>query len=291
MNAQEWFNKGKYYTVFKHQVFVIDSCQGEQNNKPVLCILHGFPTSSFDYWKVIDQLNQHYRVVIHDHVGFGFSDKPIEYSYSLIEQADIALALWKQMGIDEAYLLAHDYGTSVLTEVLVRDNQNCCSLKIRKVALCNGSMHIELAKLKPMQKLLRNQFLGPLVARLASKRTMERNLRDIFVDDTQLDEEEIDAIWHMMTFNQGKRVLAPISRYTFERSKFWHRWIGALKETLIRLEIIWPDSDPIAVAEMANVILNETTNSELHWLKSVGHFPMLEAPDDWAEAVIKHLQQ
>lgn len=293
MTAQQWFEKGKYHKVLNHKVFVVDSSlfDPDYKNKPILCILHGFPTSSFDYWKVIDLLSEHYRVIVHDHLGFGFSDKPIKYSYSLIEQADIALQLWQRMEITTATLLAHDYGTSVLTEILARDNQGCCSINIEQIVLCNGSMHIELAQLKLMQKLLRNKVVGSMVAKLSNKNTLRRNLKNIYVDPNKIDEQEIDAIWQLMTFNQGKQVLAVISRYTFERTKFWHRWIGALQQTELPIEIIWPDKDPIAVAEMANVIKKETKNSRLYWLENLGHFPMLEDPEQWSEVVLESIKK
>ena len=290
MKAADWFNKGIYHSVLEHQVFVIDSSEGEINDKPVLCILHGFPTSSYDYHKVLDQLSQYYRVVIHDHLGFGFSDKPIEYSYSLIEQTDIALTLWRQLGIERAVILAHDYGTSVLTEILARDNHGWCPIEIVKITLCNGSMHIEMAKLKLMQKLLRRKYIGPLIAKLTNKRTLNRNLKSIYVDQTQLPEQELDAIWDIISYNDGKNVLAKVSRYTFERHNFWHRWIGALQQTNVKIEIVWPDSDPIAVSAMATTILDETKNSELFWLEELGHFPMLESPYNWSDAVLKQLK-
>lgn len=289
MRAKEWQSKGRLIEITKRKLFVIDSDPKNSANKPVLCILHGFPTSSFDYWKVFEQLQDNFRVIIHDHLGFGFSDKPLDYSYSLIEQADMALGLWKHLRIEQAFILAHDYGTSILTEILVRDSQGSCPIDIQKVALCNGSMHIELAKLKLMQKLLRNRLFGHLIARFASQATLAKNLNDTFYDKSQLSKQEVDDIWEMMNFNQGRRVLAKISQYTYERVTFWHRWIGALQATDIRLEIIWPEDDPIAVAEIAKVILGETKNSELHWLPKLGHFPMLEAPDLWAGAVCDKL--
>ncbi|WP_251359532.1 alpha/beta fold hydrolase [Kangiella sp. TOML190] len=288
MDAQAWFELGSYHTVNGHRLFVIDTDPSNGSGLPNLCILHGFPTSSYDYWKALPFLRQHFRVIIHDHLGFGFSDKPKNYSYSLFEQTDIAQQLWQQLNISESFVLAHDYGTSVLTEILARDNAGKFPISIKKIALCNGSMHIELAQLLLMQKLLRSP-VGPLIARLSSKFTLQKNLRKIFVEPSQLSVQEIDAIWQMMTFNQGKKVLAKISRYTFERQQFWDRWIGALQQTPLPMAIIWPDKDPIAVSQMAITINQETQNSQLTWLKNIGHFPMLEAPQLWADTVIKVL--
>jgi pimeloyl-ACP methyl ester carboxylesterase len=259
----------------------------KEGSKPILCILHGFPTSSYDYWKVFDVFAESYRVIIHDHLGFGFSDKPTKYSYSLVEQTDIALSLWNSLGVNKAIILAHDYGTSILTEILARDNQGFCSINIEKIILCNGSMHIELAQLRLMQKLLRNSFFGPIIAKLFNIKTLGENLKAIYFDSDKLSEQEVGAIWEMMIYNQGRDVIAKISRYTFERQFFWERWIGALRETELPIEIVWPDSDPIAVSKMATVIETETKNSNLHWLKDAGHFPMLEAPKRWSQLVLE----
>ena len=99
-----------------NSIFVIDT--EKDSPKETLVILHGYPTSSFDYYKVLPELSKRYRVILHDHVGLGFSDKPIDYSYSLKDQATIALQLWKQLELKKVTLLAHDYGTSVATEIL-----------------------------------------------------------------------------------------------------------------------------------------------------------------------------
>jgi pimeloyl-ACP methyl ester carboxylesterase len=82
--------KGFYVKIQDRQIFVYDS----GGKKQPLCILHGYPTSSLDYHKVLPILEKQYRVVVHDHLGFGFSEKPQNYSYSLMEQADIAFLLW-----------------------------------------------------------------------------------------------------------------------------------------------------------------------------------------------------
>ena len=89
MISKEWKNQGEFIRVKGHNLFVID--QGHSDK--VMVILHGYPTSSYNYYKVLPELAKHYHVIIHDHLGFGFSDKPLDYSYSLMEQEDIALAL------------------------------------------------------------------------------------------------------------------------------------------------------------------------------------------------------
>ena len=134
-------------------------------------LLHGYPTSTYDYYKVLPQLSEKYRVILHDHLGFGFSDKPLDYSYSLIEQADVALQLWKQLGLKAVTLLAHDYGTSVGTEILARHNRQQLDLQINTLLLCNGSIHIELSQLRTIQKLLKNKYTGKWVAKLTSLRS------------------------------------------------------------------------------------------------------------------------
>ncbi len=282
-----WLNKGFMFEVNGHQHFVYDS----QNDKPALLILHGFPTSSYDYHQVLPMLEAHFRVVVHDHLGFGLSAKPINYSYSLIEQTDQALQLWHALGIKKAVVLAHDYGTSIATELLARTCRfRDVGVEIDTMVLCNGSVHIEMAKLRMIQKLLSNRLIGPVVARLSSKKLFARNLKKIYFDASVLLDSEVDAMWSMMEHNHGRKVLHKIAQYPKERHQFWHRWIGALQNTALPVKVIWAMNDPIAVPQIGQTIADEVQNSELIELQNLGHFPMLESPEVWSNAVINALQ-
>jgi len=190
MNNLDWKNKGTLVSVYDKDIFVID----KGKSKDTLVILHGYPTSSYDYYKVLPELSRHYRVIIHDHLGFGFSEKPLEYSYSIIEQADVALQLWKQMGLTNVTLLAHDYGTSIATEIIARHNKHQINLQIDQLILCNGSMHIELSKLRVIQKLLRNKITRKWVAKMTNFSLYKKNLRNIFFDKKKISDEELQEI-------------------------------------------------------------------------------------------------
>jgi pimeloyl-ACP methyl ester carboxylesterase len=290
MNSLNWQNKGEIISVNNRNIFVIDtiniSLNTIENQKKTLVILHGYPTSSFDYYKVLPELSKHYRVIIHDHLGFGFSDKPLKYSYSLIEQADIALQLWKQLSLTNVTLLAHDYGTSIATEILARQNKKQINLQIDELILCNGSMHIELSKLRTIQKLLKNKITGKWVAKLTNYTIFKKNMRNVYFDKTKATEAELKEMWLQLEQNNGRKIIHFLSNYINERYYFWHRWIGALKETNIKTKIIWAKNDPVAVAAIADLLATEIANNNLYWIKNCGHFPMLEKPEEWIEKIL-----
>ena len=292
MNSLDWKDKGEFISVFGRTIFVIDS--GIISNKvqksqiqETLVILHGYPTSSFDYYKVLPKLSKHYRVIIHDHLGFGFSDKPLDYSYSLIEQADVSLQLWKQLGLKNVTLFAHDYGTSVATEILARHNKQQIDLQISKLILSNGSMHIEYSKLRTIQKLLKSKITGKWIARLTNFNIFKRNMRNIYFDKNKVSDVELNEMWVQLEHNKGRKVIHQLTNYINERYYFWHRWIGALKETQIPTKIIWAKNDPIAIPKIAELLHQEIPNNQIFWIENCGHFLMLEKPKEWTKLILK----
>lgn len=289
ISAQQWQQKGRMVAVHDKRLFVIQS-DNFSKDLPFLLILHGYPTCSYDYHKVLPLLSLHFRVVVHDHLGFGFSDKPRNYSYTLIDQCDMALQLWHRLGINKAHVLAHDYGTSVATELVARLNHGVVpGFELKSLTLCNGSMHIELAQLRLIQRLLLNRITGPLLARMSSKNTLAKNLKQIYHDRSLITDAEVDALWQMMTHNDGKQVIHQTTQYIKQRKQFWHRWIGALQSTKLPVHVLWAENDRVAVLKMAGVLYREIQTSILTTLPNTGHFPMLERPEPWAQAVIKFI--
>ena len=292
MTANEWKSKGEFITVNDRKLFVIDTSSffSTEDKVPTetMVVLHGYPTSSYDYYKVLPELSKHYRVIIHDHLGFGFSDKPLDYSYSLLDQADVALQLWQQLGVKKTHLLAHDYGTSVATEIIARNNNHELTIEIEKLTLCNGSMHIELSQLRTIQKLLKNKWLGKYVAKLTTYAIFSKNLRNVYFDKTKVSNNELKDMWMQLEYNEGRKVIHKLSQYINERYTYWNRWIGALKETNLQTNIVWAKNDPVAVPAIARLIATEISNNKLFWIENTGHFPMLENPDEWLNCILKN---
>ncbi len=281
MDYYTWSNKGVSVDINGKNIFVID----EGSGKDTLVILHGFPSCSYDYWKVLPILSKKFRVIIHDQIGFGLSEKPKEYSYSLFEQADTALDLWKTLNVDRVYLIAHDYGCSVATEILAREKDGMLPLKLHGAVLGNGSMLLNLAKLQLVQKALRNKIIGPIVGRLSTKWVFEKSMKKLWSNSSKIDEEDIEVLWNLLQINRGRHRLSKVSQYLKERVKYKDRWIGALQSHKLPLGFVWAEDDPIAVLDMGKTLHGLSLNSSLITLPGVGHYPMLEAPEEWSKAV------
>ena len=94
---EDWKAQGQYLSLGLQNwnVFVQDLGNKNSSAKETLLLLHGFPESSYSFHAVLEGLLGHFkRLVLFDFVGFGWSDKPCaSFSYSLLEQTDIALSL------------------------------------------------------------------------------------------------------------------------------------------------------------------------------------------------------
>ena len=288
MTSNEWKFKGKFIQVNNNRLFVIDTNNGINTSQKSMVILHGYPTSSFDYYKVLPELSKNYRVILHDHLGFGFSDKPKDVNYSLVTQADIALELWRQLGLKKIFLFAHDYGTSVATEIIARYNANELDIEIEQLILTNGSIHIELSQLRTIQKLLKHKFLGKYVAKLTNFLIFKKNMKNIYFDTSKVTDNELKEMWKLIELNGGRKVIHKLTQYINERYLHWNRWIGALKETQISTKIIWAKNDPIAVPAIAKLLAKEIPNNTLYWIENTGHFLMLENPKELLELILKN---
>jgi pimeloyl-ACP methyl ester carboxylesterase len=265
--------------VFGREIFVLED--GPAGATPLL-VLHGFPTSSFDFRHALPHLAARYRVILHDHLGFGLSEKPSDYSYSLLEQAEVAIEVWRMLGVTRGHLLAHDYGTSVATELLARRARRLLPVDIASVTLSNGSVYLELAHLQPSQRLLRAPRLGPIFAALSNGVVFRLQLRRILGEPVP--DEELDLMWAGIVHREGRSRLPAISSYLDERVRFRERWIGALRSLDVPMHVLWGRRDPIAVPAIAEALLRDVPGAHATWLDELGHYPMLEGPMRWGSA-------
>jgi pimeloyl-ACP methyl ester carboxylesterase len=250
---------------------------GPQGDEALL-LIHGFPTSSWDWEAVWPTLTARYRVLAFDLLGFGLSAKPRGHAYSIFEQADLAEHLLAGQGIASYHVLAHDYGDTVAQELLARSREPGRRPALRSVAFLNGGLFPETHRPALVQRLLRSP-LGPLVARLTTRAALASNLHRIFGPRTPPDDALIDGFWELIQANGGRRVMHRLIRYIDERRAHRERWVGALVQAEVPLTLIDGAADPISGAHMAARYRELVPRADVTLLDGIGHYPQLEAPD------------
>lgn len=268
---QKWLRQGRRYRVLGHSLFV-----REQGTGPVLLLLHGFPTSAWDWHQVLPQLAQHYRVIVPDMLGYGFSDKPLNADYSTGAQVKRLQALLDVMQVQNTHIMAFSYGASVVQEWLAQgagSKHAILSVSFLNAGLFPDSNHPKLA-----QRLLLSP-LGFCFAYGFSKRVLRKNLQDIFGPQTQPPSSLIDDYWYLILQQNGKRLLPQLIGYLKERRRHGQRWQAALQNSEIPLQLIAGDWDSISGIEVAEELTEKVPNAEIQLLQNIGHYPQLEVPN------------
>ena len=278
MLPQIWLKSGTYISYRKHQIFTQSSGTG-----PVLLLLHGFPTSSWDWSLIWDQLATHYRLIAFDFLGFGYSDKPKQFPYSIQEQANISEQVLEHYQVDKYSILAHDYGNSVAQELLARSLESS-QMSLQALCFLNGGLFPETHKPLLVQKLLMSP-LGVLIGRFLNQQQLERNFQRIFGPNSQPSPTQIQHFWEQIAFNDGVAVAHLLIRYMRERKHYRSRWVGALQQALIPIRLIDGLKDPISGAHLVDRYRELVPNPDIIPLTHIGHYPQLEAPEE----VIRHV--
>jgi pimeloyl-ACP methyl ester carboxylesterase len=278
-----WRARGRHRTVGRDRVFVVDVPPAGAPAAPPLLVLHGFPTSSFDFHRVVDRLAAGRRVVLFDYPGYGLSDKP-DRPYRLVDHADTAATLLADLGIDRVGLLTHDIGDTVGGELLARQLEGTWSVEVADRVVTNGTLFMDLVQLSAGQQLLEalpDERLDPGVL---TRDTVVAGLVATFSTSHRVAPAEVDAAWELIATGEGERLLARHARYIEERRRSGGRTTPPVLEHPSPLTVVWGVDDPIAVAAMADRIEAARPGARVVRLDGVGHYPMVEAPDRFAWA-------
>jgi pimeloyl-ACP methyl ester carboxylesterase len=289
-----WEAIGEYRELSGARVFTVDAPAIGAAQHPPLLVLHGFPTSSFDYAAVLDGLRAGRRVVLLDMLGYGFSAKPDRH-YTMALQADIAGALVAELRIDRLDLLTHDMGDTVGGELLARRAEGAWPVEVVHRVLTNGSIYIEQAHLSNGQQLLlglpdeRLPEGGPIDAA-----SIARSLRDTFSAGTPLlppgwPEDPVPPAAALVVRDDGQRLLPRLIRYIEERRANERRFTGAIETDPSPLHVVWGLDDPIAVPSMVDTLVAARPAASAVRLEGVGHYPMVEAPQRFLDEVLPGL--
>jgi pimeloyl-ACP methyl ester carboxylesterase len=273
--VEQWRQDGAIEEVLGRKLFVRRRGGGDG---ALLLYLHGFPSSSYD-WRALLRLRPPGEAnLAFDFLGFGLSEKPRDHAYSLIWQADAAEELVRRVGAPPVFLVGHDMGTSVATELMARNLRGEPTINVTGALLFNGSMLLHLAKPTVGQRLLRSG-LGPLFARLTSERGFRAQFSRVFSPEHPLSAEEAADQWALIAHDGGQRIAHRTIHYMEERERFTERWHGAIRDWPGPLTLAWGMQDPVARPAVLRGLQALRPGVPTIELPELGHYPQVEAPE------------
>lgn len=277
---EQWQVSGHYFEHNGHKIFYrcspsLNHDSPATSDQPVLLLIHGFPTSSWDWHRLWEALSKDYQLIAADMLGFGFSDKPQTAHYRIKDQADIQEALLDYLGVSSFDILAHDYGDTVTQELLARDHHTQ-EQKIKSVALLNGGLFPETHKPLLVQKLLLSP-IGFIVSRAMSEKKLNASFAAICKQP--LASFELHGFWQQVRYNHGHKVFHKLIHYMEERRIHRERWVSALQKCSVPMALINGSADPISGAHMVARYRALISQQNIYEIEDAGHYPQLETPE------------
>jgi len=250
---------------------------------PTVLLLHGFPTWSYDYAEVASDLARDHDVITLDFLGYGASEKPNPYEYSVAESADTVEDLTAQLDVKSVRLMIHDYGGIVGQELVDRANRGQLSFTIDSLIMLNSGIVYSAYRPTRLQKLL----ILPVIGRLLASRVSAARVRSALdaIRGTPLADTEFDDLWLGLSRDNGHKLSHLLIKYNAERAIHHRRWETALANWTGPLHLVWGLDDPVSgrhVLEQATKVLPHAAVTEL---AGVGHYPQSEAPQAVIAAV------
>ena len=286
--AEAWFEGGDYFewtsTTKNNQQAKVDVFYRTfgSKDKPQLLMVHGFPNSSFDFYKLVPLLENDFHIAVLDFPGSGFSDKPVpNFSYMLEENAEILDYFVKNIiKFNNFAIYTHDRGVSIgLASLGHYLDTKPAEYRINYHFLSNSGMFLPLANLMPMQTALLDPVRGN--ALIQARKSVPRM--------TKGDPEAI-AYADIFKFKDGDSALIHVARYLLERAENELRWLNNLSRSDIPVAYLWgllDDINPVRISNHVwNTYLNDRDAESTYWLlPTAGHYPQREKPNEVAKII------
>ncbi len=294
--ADEWRSRGEYFSwqpagggVPSVDIFHVELGDPDA---PVLLLIHGWPTSSIDWFGAASQLSARFRVCALDFPGYGFSDKPPGWGYSLARDEElIEFYLAEVIGADAGVVVAHDRGDSVALLHAVRCAQGRSATRLEHLVLSNGNIFLPLSNLTGAQRQMLDKQSWPEVAAVLTASRLAAGLgASTFTPPRTAEDPEVQALSAIIGYADGIKVLHETIQYLSERAKDERAWLAALSEVTFPVTLIWGLYDTVSPPRVASYVWNEYLmtkpgGNRLYFIPDANHYLQVDRPDAFVQAL------
>jgi pimeloyl-ACP methyl ester carboxylesterase len=276
----------------EHEVTVFTRRCGTPGAPALVCV-HGFPTSSLDYFALTRQLGDEFDIFLLDFPGYGLSDKPpAPYRYSLYDDARLLIhAITRVWQLTDYTMLTHDRGTSVGMIALDMFGAADAAPPPAGVVLTNANIYLPLANLTAFQTALLDPATGRATAAAATPDLLAAGMAaTTFMPRRTLDDPEIAALARCFSHNDGIAVLPDTIQYLHERADGETAWLQALADNDVDTTVVWGLHDNVSPVRVANFVwqtyLRDKPGVNRYWIMpGADHYLQCDAAPQLADVL------
>ncbi|HXZ72789.1 MAG TPA: alpha/beta hydrolase, partial [Streptosporangiaceae bacterium] len=296
--ADEWRSRGGHFSwrpaegnASPVEIFHVE--MGDPG-APVLLLIHGWPTCSIDWFEVANQLSRIFRVCALDFPGYGFSDKPPGWGYSLARDEElIEYYLAQVIGADTGVVVAHDRGDSVALLHAARCAEGRSAARLEHLVLSNANIFLPLSNLTGAQRqALDAQSWAKAAAMVTPAMLAEGMGAQMFTPPRKAGDPEVEALTATFAYHDGIKVLHEGIHYLVERSEDEQRWLTALAEAPFPVTVVWGLYDTVSPPRVASYVWDhylmlKPGGNRLYFIPDANHYLQVDRPDAFVK-VLRH---
>jgi haloalkane dehalogenase len=264
-----WINKSEYpfdshyFDVPAGRMHYVDEGKGNP-----LLMVHGNPTWSFLYRHLIKGLSEEYRCIAMDHIGFGLSDKPFDWSYLPKAHADNLNLLIEELNLKNITIVVQDWGGPIGLSYVINNTENVKSIILMNTWMwpVTGDPHYEKF----------SGFMGGAIGRFLIKHF--NFFVRVVMKQAMGDKSRLPKAIHRHYFTALKAPDARKGCWTFPKqiiaSSSWLETLWSQRENLKNTPalILWGMKDIAFRVKELETWLTVFSESKVMKFEDVGHF-------------------
>ncbi|SEH02742.1 Pimeloyl-ACP methyl ester carboxylesterase [Nonomuraea solani] len=251
---------------------------GPADGLPVL-LLHGFPSASHQYRRLMDALGDRYRLIAPDYPGFGHTRTPDTFTYSFDRLADVVEGFVTKIGLRTFVLYAFDFGGPVGFRIATRHPEWISALIVQNANAYDEGLS-EVARrtiAAPPEEL----FTLPVTRGQYEDGTSDPSL--IPPDGWTLDQHFLELPGR----KEAQLALALDYSSNVERYPAWQAWLREHRPPTL---VLWGRGDAIFVEPGAHAYRRDVPEAEVH-VFDTGHFALEEKLPEIAPVIADFLSR
>ncbi len=257
-------------------------------SKPTIVLLHGFPTSSYQFHDLIPLLADRFHVMAPDYPGMGFSDAPAATVLrpTFDDVAMIIDAFIAQRAPGPVILYLHDIGGPIGMRIATTHPERMAGLIFQNFTMTVEGWNPERLK---VYKRLGGPETPETLAETEQFATVER---DMFLHKTGArwpealnpDNWAIDA--YAFSIPANRVFMSRLFMNLMTNIQHYPEWTAYLKDRQPKTLIVWGRNDPIILPAGAEFVKQVVPTAKLHYFEA-SHFALDENADAITEAIIE----